>query len=222
MGFLMDAGSLTALSACSREWRDAIAGPYLSEVWRALAGKGGLLLQSLEQDPKRRYLQMAAVNLDGTWVDCGTDRVASERYRFLTAMRQTQRKGLQRSFEARSHWDQNRVKHSWWHLDAALCLCYETITDPDDQYDAVVNVSSGVLDLSDPQHPRICGTWMMMTCEEPVDRVTDGLFEFRKVDPVYNERAGMNKRLRQLAGMPAGRMLYVAEPLHTPVRNYPG
>merc|ERR1712196_359114 len=100
-------------------------------------------------------------------------------------MRQTYRKGLMRKFEAISRWGHNRVKRSWWHVEGALCTCYETIEnleEEDEQEDRVVNVSSGVLDLRDSQHPRISGTWMMMTCEAPVERVTDGCFEFTKVD----------------------------------------
>ncbi|CAE8604568.1 unnamed protein product, partial [Polarella glacialis] len=129
-------------------------------LWRSFAGETGELLLSLETKPMRRFAQMANLNFRGTWLDVGEDD--SERYRFLTTMREVTGSGpLERSLEAISYFTEREAKVSHVYLSGAVYLGYERFMEAATSIlSQPLNIASGILDLRQPQRPRVFGTWL--------------------------------------------------------------
>ena len=75
------AESTARLQQSSRCWRRLVEGKTFQELWRQFLTESGELLASHETDQRRKYLQLASVELQGTWLDSGMDDVEARRLR---------------------------------------------------------------------------------------------------------------------------------------------
>merc|ERR1712039_1125407 len=91
----------------------------------------------------------------------GTDTAGKERDRFLTAVRETKREGLLRTFDATSQLEPNQLKLSKVTLRGAWYFCTEKYVDEKTRKICVpvVNLGWGKVDMRDPKRPCIAGTW---------------------------------------------------------------
>lgn len=219
IGALLGPESLLVMCCCNSALHDSVTGAPLESVWHGFLGECSRPLLTNSTSSMRRYLEIMTLDLTGTWVDAGINVHEREKYRYLTAMRVTKKRGIEHNFEAVSFMGDREVKVSRGRLDGAVYVCYEHFEDINNgKMDAApINMARGVLDLRDVVCPTISGTWIQ--CEPPpedddvsdvLDKwldnplcLTTGSFEFTKVDGSYDERAGWNPELRLRAGLPS-------------------
>lgn len=227
--WFLDPTSVGTLSATAARWREVANGQEFAGLWSHFAhGTDKALLSNL-QGPMRRFMQLANLDVDGVWLDTGSDD--NESYKFLTSMREVKRRGhIRRTMEAISYFSDTEAKVTYARLDGAIFLAFERFKNmTTSALTSPVNMASGVLDLRHPTQPRIFGTWVQYdpTIERSRrrslslrtrtwglarPRVT-GEFEFTFIDSVYDEQAGKRRRLREKAGLCPTGDLYEARPL---------
>lgn len=232
LGGLLGPVGLMLLGSSSRALWVIVAGTSLDGLWEEFAGAGARPLLSDQQTHRMRYCSLATFDLSGTWLDCGVDIVAKERYRFLTSMRELRREGLARTFEAVSQLESQELKLSTGTLNGATYFCTERFVH--EHTGAVIaplmNIAKGVLDLKDPGRPLIAGTWeqwevpprelrglaLAVSGEPPAGAIqltSSGSFEFTRISRIFDERAWQNPDLRERAGLGRTGEFYVVEPL---------
>lgn len=224
---------LVALCYCCKSSSDIVIGKPFEEIWRSFSGECKEPLLSNEPTPMRRCLQLAAVVLNGTWYDQGTDIASRERYHFLTAVKETKREGLERIFEGVSQLERNQLKLSQARISGASYFCTERyVHERTGRIDGpVMNVGRGTLDLRDPAQPCIRGTWEQLELPRlglrrymaqvakgmpppaTAQRLTDGSFVFKRISCTSDGRPWENLELREMAGLGGSAELYVVTPL---------
>eukprot|EP00928_Gymnodinium_smaydae_P022908 TRINITY_DN19099_c0_g1_i1.p1 TRINITY_DN19099_c0_g1~~TRINITY_DN19099_c0_g1_i1.p1 ORF type:complete len:363 (-),score=63.25 TRINITY_DN19099_c0_g1_i1:72-1160(-) len=232
IGAWLGPAGLATAGTCSLAWRGFVSGSACEAVWRLFAGASALPLLSNETSSMRRFLQLARLRFRGTWLDTGTD--GNERYRFLSAVRELRRprsdRPLERRLDAISLLQENYIKYTYANLTGAMYIGYERFTTTSGgTFEPLLNMAAGILDLREPERPRIFGSWLQYNpvADRGRRRQRGGLrsgwglnqprvvgtFEFIKIDSRFDEQAGRKRCFREMAGLSDDGPLYEVEPL---------
>lgn len=185
----------------------------------------------------RRYIQIESVNLTGIWLDEGIDAVDQERFKCLTAMSQIEKLGTRKRFEAVTQLATDELKISLGHMDGAHYVCTECFVQEPSRavLEPLINLAWGVLDLRNPEQPKIVGTWQQLELRDaeaveaamlrpgvvPVSPDRDetlicrsrGSFEFTRIRRSFENAAGQDPAVRAEVGFTSEEEFYIVEPL---------
>ncbi|CAJ1382789.1 unnamed protein product [Effrenium voratum] len=163
----LSTSQVARLAECCGNFKALVQGPDFAALWRSFLTEAGLL--SAGEDARRKYVQLATVDLQGAWLDIGRDDTEEE-YRCMTTMRELPRRSpICRCFEAISYLGPFETKVSYSMVSGAIFVSYERFVDPGTGViSGPLNIASGVLDLS--PSPRVFGTWVQYSSRMDLGR----------------------------------------------------